>query len=205
MRFIRRDRTLLIFAVAIALSGGASEAYDRLRETHLVGAVGVPTSMQASPVFWLFVIGVASALLGIAFPWWLDRHRILDSPTRVRNGVLISAGVRAVGLAVFALTGSFVIAAISAVVLQQARSLYGRLQSAWLIPLTPRENRATVLSTLEQADSFAQVGVGPLWGVLGSAASVPVSIALSAAMIAPTVPLLATLPPPTSVRRRREE
>jgi MFS transporter, DHA3 family, tetracycline resistance protein len=205
LRYIRHDRTLFVFAVAIALAGGASEAYDRLRETHLVGSVGLPHSMQGSPVYWLGVIGVASALLGIAFPWWLDRRAILDTPRRIRNGVLLSATVRVIGLALFALTRSFVVAAIAAVVLQEARSLYERLQSAWLIPLTPKNTRATVLSTLEQADSFAQVGVGPLWGVLGSAVSVPASVALSAAMIAPTVPLLATVPPPSELRRRPAE
>jgi MFS transporter, DHA3 family, tetracycline resistance protein len=205
LRFIRRDRTLLTFSVAIALSGGASEAYDRLRETQLVGEVGFPHSMRGSPVFWLAVIGVTSAVVGIAVPWWLDRRRILDSPMRIRNGVLITATLEVLGLAVFALTGSFAVAAVAAVILQQARSLYERLQSSWLIPLTPKETRATVLSTLEQANSFAQVGVGPLWGVLGSAASVPASIALSAAMIAPTVPLLATLSPPATVRRRPPE
>ena len=60
-----------------------------------------------------------------------------------------------------ALTGSFVIAAAVTLVIDRVRSLRSGLLAAWIVPLTPRRNRATVLSTLEQTDSISQVTIGP--------------------------------------------
>ena len=57
---------------------------------------------------------------------------------------------------------------------------------AWIVPLTPRERRATVLSTLEQADSISQVTVGPVMGVIGRVAGIPAALAASAALLAPS-------------------
>ena len=45
---------------------------------------------------------------------------------------------------------------------------------AWIVPLTPKDrHRATVLSTMEQADSISQVTIGPGMGVIGQAGRDP--------------------------------
>ena len=54
------------------------------------------------------------------------------------------------------------------------------------MPLTPRDRRATVLSTIEQADSISQVTIGPVMGVIGRVAGIPAALAASAALLAPS-------------------
>ena len=54
------------------------------------------------------------------------------------------------------------------------------------MPLTPKDRRATVLSTMEQADSISQVTIGPAMGVIGQVAGIPAALATSAALLAPS-------------------
>ena len=55
-------------------------------------------------------------------------------------------------------------AAAASLLIDRVRSLRNGLLGAWIVPLTPRQHRATVLSTLEQADSISQVTIGPAMG-----------------------------------------
>ena len=51
---------------------------------------------------------------------------------------------------------------------------------------SPRGDRATVLSTLEQADSISQVTIGPVMGVIGNTAGIPAALIDAAALLAPS-------------------
>jgi hypothetical protein len=94
--------------------------------------------------------------------------------------------VQVVALLALALTGSFVVGAATSLVIARVKSLRSNLLGAWIVPLTPRERRATVLSTLEQADSISQVTIGPAMGVIGRLAGIPAALAASAALLAPS-------------------
>lgn len=85
-----------------------------------------------------------------------------------------------------AATGSFVVAAAASLVINRLRSLCDGLLGAWIVPLTPGEHRATVLSTMEQADAISQVTIGPpVMGIIGRAAGIPAALAASAALLVP--------------------
>jgi hypothetical protein len=70
-------------------------------------------------------------------------------------------------------------------VIERTRSVRSKLFASWIIPLTPKAQRATVLSALEQCDSIGQVTVGPAMGIIGGAWSIPASIVTSAVVLAP--------------------
>ena len=72
-----------------------------------------------------------------------------------------------------AASGSFLLAAAVSLLIDRVRSLRQSLLGAWIVPLTPKDRRATVLSTMEQADSISQVTIGPGMGVIGQAAGIP--------------------------------
>jgi hypothetical protein len=93
---------------------------------------------------------------------------------------------QSVALVVFAVTGSFAVAAVALVVIERTRSVRGKLFASWIVPLTPKAQRATVLSAFAQCDAIGQVTVGPAMGVIGSVWSVPAAIVTSAAVLAPT-------------------
>ena len=94
-----------------------------------------------------------------------------------------------------AVTGSILVAAAASLAVDRLRSLKSGLLSAWLVPLTPRHQRATVLSTLEQTDSISQVMVGPLLGAVGRAFGIPAALAASAAVLAPSAAVVAATRP----------
>ncbi len=185
VRAIRASHVLVALTVAIFLAGGSSEAYDRYVEKYLL-QLGPPGWTSWSDLTWLAAVGCVSAALGVVVPWWfMRRHGHLDDDAQCRWIVrLISMQV--VGLLVMAATGSFLIAALASLVIQRVRSLRSNLLGAWIVPLTPREHRATVLSTLEQADSVSQVTIGPAMGVIGGAAGIPAALATSAVLLAPS-------------------
>jgi DHA3 family tetracycline resistance protein-like MFS transporter len=185
VRVISRHHVLLALAVAIFLAGGASEAYDRYVQKYLL-ELGPPAWSTWSDLTWLAVVGCTSAALGVVVPWWfLRRHGHLGEAAQ-RHWIVGLIGVQVCGLLVMAATGSFVIAALASLVIERVRSLRSNLLAAWIVPLTPRAQRATVLSTLEQADSVSQVTVGPVMGVIGRVAGIPAALATSAFLLAPS-------------------
>ena len=132
------------------------------------------------------VVACTSAALGIVVPWWFQRrHGHLDEPAQ-RRWIVWLVAVQVTGLVTMALTGSFLVAAAATLVIDRVRSLRSGLLAAWIVPLTPRRNRATVLSTLEQTDSISQVTIGPGLGVIGQVAGIPAALMASAALLAPS-------------------
>lgn len=197
---IRRSRTLMLLAVVIAVAGGSSEAYDRYRERHLLTDVGVPNWFGRDPLVTLAVLFTASSLIGVFVAWWMERHVDRRGPA-VRRWLVWLILAQSLALVVFALTGSFAIAAVALVVVDRTRSVRSKLFASWIIPLTPKAQRATVLSALEQCDSVGQVTVGPAMGVIGGVWSVPAAIVSSAVVLAPAAAVVrraqTTSPPPT--------
>ena len=186
VRAIRASPVLVMLAVAIFLAGGASEAYDRYADKYLLVDLGTPAWPGWSGLTWMAVLACTSALLGIVVPWWFQRrHRHLDEPDQ-RRWIVWLIGAQVAGLVTMALTGSFVIAAVATLVIDRVRSLCGGLLAAWIVPLTPRRHRATVLSTFEQTDSISQVTIGPGLGVIGQVAGIPAALAASAVLLAPS-------------------
>jgi DHA3 family tetracycline resistance protein-like MFS transporter len=182
---VRRSRTLVLLAVVIAVAGGSSEAYDRFHERHLLTDVGVPSLSGHGPLVTLAVLFTASSLIGVVVAWWMERHIDRRGPG-VRRWLVWLILAQSVALVVFAVTGSFAVAAVALVVIERTRSVRGKLFASWIVPLTPKAQRATVLSAFEQCDAIGQVTVGPAMGVIGSVWSVPAAIVTSAAVLAPT-------------------
>ena len=186
IRVIRASRVLTILALALFLAGGASEAYDRYVEKYLLVDLGVPAWPGWSGLTWMAVVGCTSAVLGIIVPWWFMRHRGDLSDERQRHWIAGLIVVQVTALLVMAATGSFLVAAAASLLIARVRSLRNGLVGAWIVPLTPRQHRATVLSTLEQADSISQVTIGPVMGVIGQTVGIPAALAASAALLAPS-------------------
>jgi DHA3 family tetracycline resistance protein-like MFS transporter len=181
---VRRSRVLVLLAVLLAVAGGSSEAYDRYSQRHLLLGVGVPSWGAHDPLVVLAVLFTSSSLIGALVAWRME-HRVRRQGAALRgwiSGLLVAQGA---ALVAFALTGSFVVAAVAVLVIERTRSVREKLQGAWIVPLTPKAQRATVLSTLTQCDAIGQVTVGPLLGAIGGWWSVPVALMMSAALLIP--------------------
>ena len=185
VRVIRASHVLLFLTVALFLAGGASEAYDRYIEKYLLG-LDQPGWPGWSALTWLAVVGWLSAALGIVVPWWFERRHAHLPGNRQQHWIVGLILTQVVALLVLSVTGSFLLAAAISLLINRVRSLRSSLLGAWIVPLTPKDRRATVLSTMEQADSVSQVTVGPAMGVIGQAAGIPAALAASAVLLAPS-------------------
>jgi MFS transporter, DHA3 family, tetracycline resistance protein len=191
LSLVRRSRVLVLVAIFIAVAGGSSEAYDRFVERHLLETIGVPSLVGRGPLFGLAVLFSLSSLLGIVIPRLVRRRRPNETRQRLTRWLVTMVLLQVVALVVFGLTGSFLVAAVAAIVIERSRSIRNSLFGSWIVPLTPKATRATALSTLAQFDAIGQVAVGPMFGVIGRIASVPAAIVTSAAVLAPGAPLIA--------------
>ncbi len=185
VRVIRASHALLFLTVALFLAGGASEAYDRYIEKFLLG-LDPPGWPGWSGLTWLAVVGWLSAALGIVVPWWFERRHAHLGEVSQRRWIVGLILTQVAALLVLAVTGSFLLAAAVSLLLNRVRSLRQSLMAAWIVPLTPKDRRATVLSTMEQADSISQVTIGPGMGVIGQLAGIPAAFAASAVLLAPS-------------------
>jgi DHA3 family tetracycline resistance protein-like MFS transporter len=183
-RVIRASHALLFLTLALFLAGGASEAYDRYIEKYLLG-LDQPGWPGWSALTWLAVVGWLSAALGIVVPWWFERRHAHLPGNRQQQWIVGLIATQVVALLVLAMTGSFLLAAAISLLVNRVRSLRSSLLGSWIVPLTPKDRRATVLSTMEQADSISQVTVGPAMGVIGQVAGIPAALATSAVLLAP--------------------
>ena len=167
------------------LAGGASEAYDRYIEKFLLD-LDLPGWSGWSGLTWLAVVGCTSAVLGIVVPWWFERRHGQLGELAQRHWIVGLIRAQVVVLLVMAASGSFLLAAAASLVIDRVRSLRSSLSAAWIVPLTPKDHRATVLSTMEQADSISQVTIGPVMGVIGQVAGIPAALTASARLLAPS-------------------
>lgn len=187
-RAITASRVLVLCAVAILVAGGASEAFDRLWEAHLLVDVGFPGSW--SPLVWFGVITTLSAAVGIVLPGLVERAAPAATRSQLMHWLVGLTALQVVGLFAFGLASSLFVAASALLVVNQTRRLRASLMASWLVPLTPRAQRATALSALEQCDSLGQVLIGPGFGLLARTAGISAAIVASGAVMAPATGVL---------------
>jgi DHA3 family tetracycline resistance protein-like MFS transporter len=190
VRHIRASRILALLTVVIMISGAASEAYDRYEVRQIVDIVGLPALFGGSALVWLAIVSTTSAGIGIVLPSVVQRCRPAATRQRLGRWVTSLYSVHVLALLVFALTRSFALAVAMMLVIERVRSIRFKLQGSLIVPLTPRAQRATVLSAMEQADSIGQVTLGPIFGLIGRAASVPAALVTSALVMIPGLGVL---------------
>lgn len=185
VRFVRSKRLLVLLVASEVFAGASSEAYDRLRDAHLIRDFGVP---GLSPVVWFGIVGAAVAVFGFFAVGRLLR-RVERGGTRevVVTLVALLAVVFAAELA-FAFAGVFGLAIAMVVVIGLARALIAPLFTVWLNEqVTDSSVRATVFSIAGQADAVGQAAGGPVLGALGNARGLRTALATGALILLPAL------------------
>lgn len=195
----RRNRVLLALLVVALFAGMSTEGIDRLWELHLLREVGLPGLGQLSPVTWFGIIqlaalGLAAMVIGPA------RKRVDTSdPRALCRLLLVLTVLEAAMMVAFGLSGGFGLAGAAFLVYGGVRSLRDPLYAAWMVPMIqPPQVRATVLSTVGQADAVGQVLGGPTIGLVATLASAGLAIVAAGSALAPVAILLGRLSTRTS-------
>lgn len=190
-RAITRRRPLLMLAVAIVVWGAASEAFDRLGQPLLIDDIGLPQPGRSAQLLWLGGLSLVSLVLGFLATSWIRRaRRGFDRRQTLRWVLALSVG-EVVAMAALGLAGSFAFGAIAFLAVSRTQGLRAKLLTAWIVPLTDRDTRATSLSVLGQANAAGQSLLGPGFGWVGSTVSLPAAMLSAGALLAVTPALVA--------------
>jgi DHA3 family tetracycline resistance protein-like MFS transporter len=188
----------MLLGLAIFVSAGATEAFDRYDQRHLLTLMDAAADPGGRELRLLALVALTSCALGLVIPRLVRRRRPNANRRRLTRWLVALTATQVVALVVFGLAGSFVVGGVAVVVVDRVRSVRERLMGAWIVPLTPPAQRATVLSTLGQIDAVSQVLIGPVIGGIGRSAGVPTALIVSAVALTPTVPVLVAAAAPVS-------
>lgn len=176
----RRDRGLMFILGSLLFTAFASEGLDRLSQVHLL-ELGIPS------VGWFGALSVAGMLGAIGVSEVVRRRANLARPAGLL--AVLRAGC-ALATVVFALAGSFWVAALASVGIALFRAATGPLMDSWLAVRTESATRATVYSLVSQVDAAGQVAGGPPLGLLAERLSIRAALLGAAAIMLPAVLLL---------------
>ena len=195
---VRIKPGLLAFMGAAIFVGLYSEGFDRLTEAHFLTNFKFPSIPMLDVVVWFGLIRAGRILLSVGATELARRRiRLQDNRALVR-ALQFSYGLIAVGILLFAQTGSFWVALIATWLVHSLRALAEPLKTAWINQHIDSRVRATVLSTASQMDAFGQMIGGPISGAVGTIGSIRAALTTSALMLLPALPLYQRLKRQTS-------
>jgi MFS transporter, DHA3 family, tetracycline resistance protein len=197
----RSDRVLLALLAVAVLAGASTEGIDRLWELHLLGEVGFP-AVRLSAVTWFGIIQVVSLAIGAAVIAPVRRRVDVTDPAALCRLLVVLTAIEAVGLAVFGAATGFGPAIAAYLAYGAARGLRDPLYDAWVVPMIEPSVRATVLSTIGQADAVGETLGGPAIGLIATLATPGAAIVAAGAALAPAIAVLARLLPGRRARAR---
>jgi MFS family permease len=186
---LRNNRLLLQLFGLAAILGAASEGFDRLWEAHILANFTLPTLGSLGPVTWFGLIDGGALVIAIAAVHGARRLNTSSDRFMARLVIVLQL-LRALAIAVLALTSQLGVAILARWTTQALGSVSAPLVDAWLARNTPSQVRATIYSAIGQGDAMGQVLGGPGIGLIGSLWSVRAAILASATLLLPGALLL---------------
>ena len=186
VRELSTIRIVLMVSLIVAASG---EAFGRLTPFHLLDDIGLPPRFDDAT--WFGVLQAGSFILAAVVTSLVRRSPTLHTSRRIVQILFALTAVTAVSTLVFALASVFWLALIAAWLTRCVRVATWPLLTAWANRGLPPSTRATVLSTLGQAESFGEIAGGPLFGFIATVRTVGVALMGAAAVLLPAFPFYA--------------
>jgi DHA3 family tetracycline resistance protein-like MFS transporter len=191
-RVIRGSPVLLMLVAVTFLFGAFSESYDRLWTPHLLENISFPLiSGGALPeVIWFGLLSMVGLLFGAVFTEGIRRTVQTDSAAHLARALRGLTVVLGLGVFVFALSANFWLAAAAMFLIGAVRGVYGPLHTTWINQGLEPSVRATVVSTISQADAVGQIAGGPAIGWVGTVFGLRIALSIGALLLSPTLLLL---------------
>ena len=145
------------------MAGAGSEAFDRLRELHILSNFTLPAAPDLPVIAWFALINLVSLVASIAAVE-VARRRIDTESHLGAARLLLVLHVVLIGMVLaFGLAVSFEMAALSYLVTRIVRRVAMPIAAAWINLGLTSDVRATVHSMNSQADALGQIAGGPFW------------------------------------------
>lgn len=154
---------LTILAISF-VAGAGSEAFDRLRELHILSNFTLPPQLPA--IAWFALINLVSLIASVIGVQVARRRIDTESHLGAARVLLAIHVILIASIIVFALAISFEMAALAYLVTRIVRRVAQPIATAWINLGLPSDVRATVHSLNSQADALGQIAGGPLLGWL---------------------------------------
>lgn len=188
-----RVRPVLITILLVGLFYGLySEGFDRLSTAHWLRDFVFPTFWQLQPVVWLGSFSIAGTLLTLVGSELVRRYVDTNRHIVVTRVLFLINALMVIGLLIFALTGNFLLAAVTYLGFRACRSINTPVFTTWLTQNIDAKVRATVISLSGQIDALGQIVGGPPVGYIGDAFSIRTALVVSSILLSPVL-LLFTL------------
>lgn len=183
VRQVRGRPGLLAVLLAFALTGAASETFDRLWQIQFLREAGVPSG--AEPIVWFGILSAAAQIVSIGVTEF-TRRRINASVVPNLAGILSALALAlALSYAFFGLAASFALGVIGFGLVAMLRDVMRPISAAFVNQgLDPRV-RATVISMGGQTDALGQIAGGPALGAVASGVSLPAALVAAGAVVLP--------------------
>lgn len=189
-RLIRTHSLLWLILVIGTVIGVSLGGFDRLYTPHFVTTIGLPTWAALSPVAWLGIInGTVSVLSLLGMEIVRRRYRTTDQFVIMQLLIGLYCGMLA-GSFLFALTNSFVIGFAGFCLTQTCRNVSRPLLLLWVNLNSPKQTRATVISTYWQANAFGQIAGSPVLGWIATTTSLRTALSVGTFVYIATIPIL---------------
>ncbi len=177
---------LTILAISF-VAGAGSEAFDRLRELHILSNFALPREPALPVIAWFALINLVALIASVAGVQVARRRLNTESHLDAARTLLVIHVILIAAILVFAAAVSFEMAALSYLVTRIVRRVAQPIATAWInLGLTP-DVRATVLSMNAQADALGQIAGGPLLGWLALASGTRWAMLAVALILAPSL------------------
>lgn len=184
---VRAFPALLTILAISFVAGAGSEAFDRLRELHILGNFALPTQPDLPVITWFALINLVALAGSVAGVEVARRRLATESHLAAARTLLVLHAILIAMILAFAAAVSFEMAALSYLVTRIVRRVAQPIASAWInLGLTP-DVRATVHSMNSQADALGQVAGGPLLGWLALAQGTRWAMLAVAVILAPSI------------------
>jgi MFS transporter, DHA3 family, tetracycline resistance protein len=189
-RFVRARTLILLLVASEIFAGMSSEAYDRLKDAHVLRDIGLPTRVALAPAVWFGLVAAAALIFGFFAVGILIRRVERRGTREVAQALVALLAVVFVAELLFARVGAFGIALAAMLVISLARSLLGPVYMIWLNQqITDSSVRATVISISGQADAIGQAAGGPALGAIGNAWGIRAALTAGALVLLPALGL----------------
>jgi len=175
---------VLLFGMTLFV-GMWSESFDRLWGAFLLRDIKFPQLDGLHPAMWFSLFACLAAVLGLGSTELARRRTQRLGPDSVASGLLVL--ILGIGGAVvaMAIAHSFAVVVGAYLAVTVLRPVLDPLLSGWLVTRIEPSVRATTLSAKEMFDSAGQILGGPVFGVIGTLATIRVALLAGAAALGP--------------------
>jgi DHA3 family tetracycline resistance protein-like MFS transporter len=180
-----RGRPILLSLLAIdALYGASSEAFDRLKEAHVLRSFDFPV-LNDEPVAWFGGLALAGMLVSLGATELVRRRIRTERQRDAVRALLVIDTALMLSVIAFGLAGNFALAISTWLLAHLMRQVNEPIFIALVNQSIDQRVRATVLSMTSQANAFGQFTGGPALGAVGSAFSIRTAIVATGLVLAP--------------------